>query len=923
MVAKEKIKKDKRNDVEAERADDEFNQAIRGAFMERELRDAQNAEVESAPSQDKAGQQPYDGFKLPRSFRKHAGKLGDSRNSDDEKFVCRTRCGQGLVAVWHPLSFHFHCGTSDRQNSELMSPAKKDEPVKAGTPNQPSRRKFLATMGAATASALWFEPSSSAAGGESEGAQLSILPKGPSPAPVPFPHFPDRLHAFIWRNWELVPIATLAGVLGTSTGNVVGLAAAMGLPKQARISVDQQRRSYISVIKRNWHLLPYEQLLELLGWNAEQLAYTLREDDFLYAKLGGLKPNCPQLTYVAPDSRSNERAREIAAIVKRDLGELRNSEEPLFAFVRRLSRKAPRAAKAPQSNQPRFCYSYFALYGDPLLDDSADPYPDGYLARLAQTGVNGVWLQAVLYKLAPFPWQPGSSKGYETRLKNLRKLVARARDHGIGIYLYLNEPRSMPLRFFENHRDLKGVTEGEHATLCTSNEEVRNYLTGAIGSICRAVPDLEAFFTITASENLTNCWSHGAGAKCPRCSKRTAAEVIAEVNSAIFKGIASSGARTRLLVWDWGWANEWAPDVIERLPRESILQSVSEWDLPIQRGAVASNVGEYSISAVGPGPRAKRHWALAKKRGMKVSAKIQAGNTWELSAVPYIPAIRNVAQHALNLREAGVDGVILGWTLGGYPSPNLEVVSAIDELARQLPVETSRAEVVDRTLMHVAARRFGSDAAPHVVEAWNEFSRAFSEFPYHIGVVYSAPLQVGPANLLWEKPTGYTASMVGLPYDDLERWRGIYPPETFANRLEKVADGFDSAVGKLRNSTAKLKLTAAEKETLASELRVADAAAIHFRTVANQTRFVLGRNGLAGAKDAEVARAQIEKLETLLQNEMSLARRLYELQRKDSRIGFEASNQYYYVPLDLAEKVLNCRDLLDRWLPEQRRKWKV
>jgi hypothetical protein len=29
---------------------------------------------------------------------------------------------------------------------------------------------------------------------------------------------------------------------------------------------------------------------------------------------------------------------------------------------------------------------------------------------------------------------------------------------------------------------------------------------------------------------------------------------------------------------------------------------------------------------------------------------------------------------------------------------------------------------------------------------------------------------------------------------------------------------------------------------------------------------------------------------------------------------FEASNQYYHVPLDLVEKALNCRDMLERWL---------
>jgi len=38
------------------------------------------------------------------------------------------------------------------------------------------------------------------------------------------------------------------------------------------------------------------------------------------------------------------------------------------------------------------------------------------------------------------------------------------------------------------------------------------------------------------------------------------------------------------------------------------------------------------------------------------------------------------------------------------------------------------------------------------------------------------------------------------------------------------------------------------------------------------------------------------------------------------RLGFEASNQYAYIPMDLAEKVLCCRDLLDRWLPAMRAK---
>ena len=62
----------------------------------------------------------------------------------------------------------------------------------------------------------------------------------------------------------------------------------------------------------------------------------------------------------------------------------------------------------------------------------------------------------------------------------------------------------------------------------------------------------------------------------------------------------------------------------------------------------------------------------------------------------------------------------------------------------------------------------------------------------------------------------------------------------------------------------------------------------------------------------------MDALERVVQQELTLSKRLYAIQSRDSRIGFEASNQYYYVPADLVEKVLNCRDLLDRWLPSER-----
>ena len=769
-----------------------------------------------------------------------------------------------------------------------------------------SRRTFLKTAAAAAGGiglGAWVCPASAAAGPRNCMAGVAALPKGAAPKPVSFPHFPTRLHAFVWRNWPLVTPGRMARVVGAKRQDIVRMGRAMGLGNPPPITRDVQARSYITVIRRNWHLLPYEQLLELLGWTPEQMAFTLREDDFLFIKLGSLKPQCEPLRYEAPDENTLQREGAISRIVLEEFPEPgRAPADGLFGFVADLSRKPARSLPRQPSIGLRFCYSYFALYGDPLLEKQADPYPEGLLARLSQAGVNGVWMQAVLHKLAPCPWLPERSARHAERLANLRSLVARARKHGIRIFLYLNEPRAMPSSFFSTRPGIKGAPEGDYAALCTSAPEVQEFIRRSVAAICRAVPDLGGFFSITASENLTNCWSLGGGAKCPRCNQRPPADVIAEVNCLFQDGIRQAGSTAQLIAWDWGWNDAWSGDVIRQLPAEVMLQSVSEWSLPIERGGVKSAVGEYSISSIGPGPRAQRHWKLARERGLKTLAKIQAGNTWELSAVPYIPAVENVARHAVNLREANINGLMLGWTLGGYPSPNLEVVS-----------EVLACGSAEEAMRRVAERRFGAQLSSAVVAAWRGFSAAFREFPYHISVVYNGPQQAGPANLLWLEPTGYAATMVGFPYDDLDSWRAIYPAEVFIGQLNKVADGFDRALDGLRSPALRAPATQVQRRALAEEQGVAEAAAIHFRASANQARFVLARRAAMKAGDSG-REPHRQEMERILRDEIALAKRLHAIQSRDSRIGFEASNQYYYVPVDLMEKVINCRHLLDQFV---------
>lgn len=738
-----------------------------------------------------------------------------------------------------------------------------------------------------------------------DGATLNasdILPVGTNPPALEAPHFPSRLHAFIWRNWQLVDPQRMAQLVGTETRNIDRIAASMGLPKVDSVSPEILERGYITLIRRNWHLLPYEQLLELLEMTPEELAHTLREDDFLYIKLGNLKPNCELLRYQEPDRSAHQRATEIKQVVNEHFGDLELVEsEPRFQFVKTLSSTEGTTARADRDSvnrdQPlRMVYSYFGLFGDPLIDPETEPIPDGLLARLAEKGVNGIWMHVVLRQLAPGREDfPEFGAGHEQRIQTLKKLVAQAKRYGIGIYLYMNEPRAMPPAFFESRPELAGIREGDFWTLCTSTPKVRNWISNSLAYVFGEVPDLGGVFTITASENLTSCASHGRHRLCPRCSKRTDAEIIAEVNATIEQGVHRGSPNARVIAWDWGWKGHGdAPDIISLLPKNVALMSVSEWSLPIERGGVKAKIGEYSISAVGPGPRATKHWKYAKQAGLKTIAKVAFNNTWEMSAVPFLPVMDLIAEHCENLKEVGVDGTMLSWTLGGYPSPNL-LVSQYFSTQPNATKET--------VLQKIAQDRFGIAAAPHVRKAWTAFSVAFRNFPYGGGVMYNAPQQMGPANLVYAKPTGYRATMVCFPYDALNSWRGPYPPEVFAKQFEKVSQGWAEGIQHFEKAIEAT--TGVQREVAESDLTVARAVYLHFASVTNQVRFVVARDAAIDSKDDQKLRLA-EQIQQIAADEIRLAREMFDVTNQDSRIGYEASNHYYYVPLDLVEKVINC-----------------
>ena len=717
---------------------------------------------------------------------------------------------------------------------------------------------------------------------------MNLLPETSEKAALALEWFPTRWQAVLWRNWGVVPIDRLCAVLGADESTLRAAAGDMGLDPKLDAEPMWLTRGYLTIIRDNWHLCSFEQIQMLLGISAEKLAFLLKEDDFLWHKLGKIKPTVPDNRFSPLTDGQRTRTAHLRALVEDISPELRR--ENAFGFVRHFS-GAPVDSNAHASEGGlATVYSYFALYGDPLMNPEFDPFPDTLLCEYAKMGVRGVWLQGILYQLIEFPFAPEMSRGHETRMRNLNSLIERAGRYGISVYLYLNEPRSMNDAFFKKRPELRGEREDDFYAMCTSRPEVKRYLEDGMKQLFAEAPGLGGFFTITMSENLTNCYSRAKGPlTCPRCAARKPWEVVAEVNNLMARGAHASAPNARAIAWSWAWGDEWAAKVPALLTEGQIVQCVSEERLATNVGGVAGVVRDYSISQPGPGQKALTVWSAARESGHETCAKVQINNSWEMSAVPYLPVFDKVAEHILSLKAAGVKHLQMSWTLGGYPTPMLRMAS------RMMSEDISVHDYLIEWL--------GAEHGDTIDRAQRLMSRAFGEFPFNIEVLYTAPQNYGPMAPFYLTPTGYTACMIGFPYDDITTWRAIYDEDTFERQFDKLVTGWHAGVEMLRPF-------ADLDGELGEVYRMAAGALSHFEATLNQIRFVRARRRFADGDE----KARSEML-AIIESERTNVMNMLALRHKDDRIGYEASNHYYYTVNDLIEKLINidyCKAELNR-----------
>ena len=690
----------------------------------------------------------------------------------------------------------------------------------------------------------------------------------------------------ISRNYGMVPDEAIAKVLGTDAQTVQKCAKELGfLPHP--YNPDWRKKGFVTIFRNNWDILPQEDIRTLLGVSEKEYATLLEDYDFLSVKLGK-KPEVKRPQY-AP--LTEEGRRRTVRVSERVRSFPVPAAKPFDFYA-----KSPVAYYEPPAEcdiADRFVSSYSARYDGALLDDDLSDYPDEYLKRLAATGVNGIWLQETLRNLSEFPFDPSFSPDYKKRLKNLRKLTERCAKFGLGVYLYLNEPRALPASFFEKYPDLRGLFAGTgYYCLCTSAPAVQKYLYEAVRSVAEAVPLLRAVMTITMSENATNCYSRGWKGPteeepgCPRCGKRRPEEVAAEVNNIFCRALRDGNGKTRLIANLWGWADfmGWSEESIlhgvDLLDKEVDVLCVSEFSKHFERGGVKSQVIDYSISVVGPSEITVKMLERAKARGHRVWAKMQANNSWECSAVPYIPAFELMLEHISNLKKLGVSGLMMGWSLGGYPGGALPLCC----------MACGRGET-DTARWY---RKVYGEQGEIAREGVHVIGEAFREFPFSVDILYLAGHNSGCGNLWSLAPSGRSSTMVCYTFDDVETYTAPYGPEIYISQMRLLCEKWEKGLELLRS---------VQGNELFEELkRCAEGAYIHFRSAGLLAEFSLLKRDIPRNRERLIACAE---------EEMRLTRALYRLVCEDAKIGFEMTNHYYYTPALLIEKTLCLEEILE------------
>lgn len=695
----------------------------------------------------------------------------------------------------------------------------------------------------------------------------------------------SHLQKFIIRNYDLLPASDIAAFLHVDASVIQDWAKSLGLPASRPLD---KERAFPLVVRRNHDILTHASIARLLGMTDAAYEKALQEMDFLAVKVGAKPDVINDLSVDDFDESACLAFREYAS----DLFKDSDKWERPFSFLAEFNQPEQGNPAIDESGlypPLRMMYSYTASHGDFLMTGE-DFYSDGILSRLRERGVNAGWLPLLLRDIAPSQIFSEFGPGYETRIENLRKQVAKAGNYGIKLFAYINEPRFMPGEFFDKYPDAKGTESVDHPGyfgLCTSSTIVRQWMCEAAGFLFTQVPDLGGVIIISASENRTNCFSHPSYPPCPACASRGIANVLADTANIVVEAAESVGSEARVIQWLWGWdfmldVESVKDSLVALNPKVEVMV---DWARHTQIDIHGVQVGliEYTVGRMSPSEYARDIVNTARGQGRKVHAKCSIVTTVEANALPYLPVMTNIDQLFNEMRSLGVDGMLGCWIFGAYPGRNMEMLAHSNE---------------PNAAQAIAVKYYGS-GADEALAAWWSFAQGMQKLPHTMDVLYFSALNPGPGIRLSMEPESWRHGMVAMASERIDEITKPFGPEIVIKAFREAAEFFADGVAHLEkavsNSERLQYCTENEKD-----LGICKAYMIHLLIVANYTEFVIMRNRLISNPGDDDLRA---RLVSILKDELVNSREMLSLCSHDSRIGYEGAIGYFYTPVEIIEKM--------------------
>ncbi|MBL8993862.1 MAG: hypothetical protein JNM63_11010, partial [Spirochaetia bacterium] len=325
--------------------------------------------------------------------------------------------------------------------------------------------------------------------------------------------------------------------------------------------------------------------------------------------------------------------------------------------------------------------------------DAPKVYTDEYFKSLVDNKFNGIWIAGRLRDLVKTKTLPELGKNQGAHQKALRTVIDRAKTWGVKVYLYLNEPRCLPLNdpLFKHHPELRGqkdistMDEPEYGSaevhaMCASSQRTLDFLYEGAKNLFEECLGLGGLILITASEHVTTChsrsgWATGKGSlTCPRCLKSDIPALAAEIINQLARGAWVSDPVAEIAAWNWSWHTH-----VEKDPQRGLLAHLDPRVAVMadfERGGTRKVDGkkrfidEYSLAYPGPSERFVKFRKESLKQKRPLYVKLQIGTTHEIATVEHLPLLHILWKKCDWMRTHRVAGTMATWNFGNFFSMN-------------------------------------------------------------------------------------------------------------------------------------------------------------------------------------------------------------------------------------------------------------